>query len=267
MRWLGSALLLLGTYGLLEPCFVQVRRVSLICPSVPTGFRGLKIAQLSDVHYNALIPDSRVLDAVAKIQGEAPDLIVLTGDLISGNPDEVERCARLLSKLHAPMGVFAVPGNDDLKGGGFERLRAAFEKQGVRWLINDAVALERGGEKLYLVGLDDLWFGHPDLGAALKSVPPSAFRVLLTHYPDLADEAARFGIPLVLAGHSHGGQVSLGRPVYLPAGGKKYPRGLQQVEGTSTRVFTTLGLGLAPHPFRIACPPEVAILTLNGPPV
>lgn len=251
-------------YSACEPMFVRQHRETVHLVGLPQPFAGLKIGQISDIHCNPLISDARILDAVNKLQAMQPDLILLGGDLISARPDQVERCALLLQSLKAPLGVFAVPGNDDLKGGGFPALRKALEAQGVRWLINDSAVIERGNQRLYLAGLDDLWFGNPDLKAATRAIPPGAFTILCTHYPDQADLAQQAGIPFVIAGHSHGGQVRFpGYTPYLPKDGKRYPIGLQTVTGGTTQVFTNVGLGLAPHPFRFRCPPEVVVLTLQ----
>jgi predicted MPP superfamily phosphohydrolase len=121
------------------------------------------------------------------------------------------------------------------------------------------------GTEWYLCGTDDARARRYDLEATLRGVPAGAFRVLLCHEPDMADEAAKRGIPLQLSGHSHGGQVALPRlgPLILPRLGRRYPRGLEQVPGSRTKVFTSLGVGVVGPPIRLGCPPEVALLTLT----
>ncbi|NIR00617.1 MAG: metallophosphoesterase, partial [Gemmatimonadales bacterium] len=98
----------------------------------------------------------------------------------------------------------------------------------------------------------------------LAKLPREHFKILLCHEPDFADEAAKYGIPLQLSGHSHGGQVRLPGigPIRLPIYAFKYPYGLQQVRGTDTQVYTTAGVGVTFPPIRINCRPEVAILRL-----
>ena len=112
--------------------------------------------------------------------------------------------------------------------------------------------------------LADVWGRKPDLEAALAGVPKGAFRLLLCHEPDYADIAAARRIPLQLSGHSHGGQVRLpllGAPI-LPYLGRKYPIGLQRA-GTSTLVYTNVGVGTIAPPVRFNCRPEVTQLTLR----
>jgi uncharacterized protein len=135
----------------------------------------------------------------------------------------------------------------------------------VRMLTNRSARISTRGVDWWLCGVDDIWSGKPDLGAALRDVPGGAFRVLLAHEPDFADEAARHGVPLQLSGHTHGGQVLLpGRkPLVTPEHGRKYTVGLQRAAGSDTWVYTNVGLGVTGIPIRINCPPEITLLTLE----
>ena len=132
-------------------------------------------------------------------------------------------------------------------------------------MVNASVRMETGDEAWWLCGVDDVWSGDPDLAAALTGVPETSFKILLCHEPDFADSAARKSISLQLSGHSHGGQVRLplvGAPI-LPYLGRKYPIGLQAVEGSNLRVYTNVGLGVIFPPVRFNCWPEVTHLTLT----
>jgi predicted MPP superfamily phosphohydrolase len=118
-------------------------------------------------------------------------------------------------------------------------------------------------ETLRLAGLDDLWWGKPDLDAALEDVPTGEEVVLLSHNPDFAEEHPDPRVGLALSGHTHGGQVYLpllGAPWAPTRYGEKYLAGL--VRGPASQVFVTRGLGEAGVPLRFNCPPEINLLTL-----
>ncbi len=132
--------------------------------------------------------------------------------------------------------------------------------------MNESIEFQQNGESLFIVGLDDLFNGRPDLRKALKGIPEKALKIILVHEPDYADFIKGFDswIPLQLSGHSHGGQVILpfiGPPI-LPPFGKLYPMGLKRVAGTDRWVYTTRGVGNI-LPIRFNCKPEVTLLTLR----
>jgi predicted MPP superfamily phosphohydrolase len=132
-------------------------------------------------------------------------------------------------------------------------------------LVNESTMLERGGEKLVIAGIDDLYDNHHDLERALAGVPEDAAVMLLAHEPDFADAAARDArLILQLSGHSHGGQVRLPfvGQAWLPRLGQKYPAGLYHVGGM--QVYTNRGIGVVGVPVRFNCRPEVTLLTLRS---
>lgn len=264
---LGAAGLLgsgaIWTVGL-EPRQLEVRRVTARIPDLPAALDGFTIGQLSDLHAGVLVSEERIRQAADVALSLTPDLIALTGDYVWLGAGNAETCARALSVLEAPYGVYGVLGNHDYWTGDVARVTRSLTDIGVTMLVNDSARLEAGGTAWWLCGVDDVWSGEPDLEATLASVPEQAFRLLLCHEPDYADTAAEHGIPLQLSGHSHGGQVRLpllGAPI-LPYLGKKYPIGLQRA-GTSTLVYTNVGVGTTAPPVRLNCRPEVTHLTLR----
>jgi predicted MPP superfamily phosphohydrolase len=130
-------------------------------------------------------------------------------------------------------------------------------------LRNGNRALERGGARLWLAGIDSVLGRTSDLQRALTGVPRDEPIILLAHEPDYADHAARFGIDLQLSGHSHGGQVRIPgvRPIYLPPMARKYYAGGYQVGALA--LYTTRGIGTIGVPFRFACPPEATVVVLR----
>ena len=166
----------------------------------------------------------------------------------------------MLAQVRARAGIVGCLGNHDL-GTDPAYVSAVLESHGISVLRNRSIPLEREGARLWLAGLDDVLEGKPDLTLALKGVPAAEPVVLLAHEPDFADYVAH--ADLQLSGHSHGGQIRiplLGAP-YLPAMGRKYPRGLRQIGPLS--LYTNVGLGTIVVPMRLDCPPEVTLITLR----
>jgi predicted MPP superfamily phosphohydrolase len=232
----------------------------------PSALAGLKVGHLSDLHCGPFTGREDVRAAVETANALAPDLIVVTGDFVLRSEEYAAPCARELSALRAPLGVFAIPGNHDY----WTDIRTVLNELrnvGLTVLRNSAYRIEAHGAPLWVVGVDDVWERHDDLGAGLAGVPTDEPVLLLVHEPDFADQAARAPhcIFLQLSGHSHGGQVHLpllGRPI-LPWLGRKYPTGLQEVPDSDLQVYTSRGIGVIEPPVRVNCRPEVAVLTLD----
>lgn len=254
----------LATFG--ERHRPRVVQVSISPAGLPRELDGYTICQISDLHRGPLVSESFLRRAVAQVNRLGADLTVVTGDFISDFSRYAESCGAALSGLRAPDGVFGVLGNHDYWNEDPEAVSSAIERQGVRLLNNRSVVLRRGDTSWGLCGVDDWWAGKPDMDAALADVPSHAFKIMLCHEPDPADEAARRGIPLQLSGHSHGGQVLLPgrRPLVTPQFGHKYPVGLRRVPESDTLVYTNTGLGVIFPPIRFNCPPEITHITLRA---
>jgi predicted MPP superfamily phosphohydrolase len=191
-------------------------------------------------------------------------LVVLTGDYIFESAQHSAACARELAALQAEQGVHAILGNHDFWTDA-DVVTASLRQVSLDVLRNEHRRLQVKGADLYMVGIEDVWSGKPDLEAALDGVPQGAPTVLLAHEPDFADRAAGQNITLQLSGHSHGGQVRLpfvGAPIlpYLLA--RKYPYGLRQVG--EMWLYTNRGIGLVAPPVRSLCRPEITLLRLQA---
>jgi len=257
----GSAL---SAYG--ERQWPQVVRITISPAGLPPALDGYRICQLSDLHRGLLVAEGFLRRAAGIANSLQPDLTVVTGDFVSDRARFALSCGAALSGLQARDGVFGVLGNHDYWTDDPEAVTAAIQRSGIQLLTNRSVSLRRNSIAWSLCGVDDWWAGQPDLDAALANVPQNAFKVLLCHEPDPADEAASKGIPLQLSGHTHGGQVLLPgrRPLVTPDFGHKYPVGLRQVHGSRTQVYTNTGLGVIFPPIRINCPPEITLITLRA---
>ena len=271
---LGAALGVLLLGGLVyvrkvEPEDVQIVPVSLVLPRLDAVFDGYRIAQISDIHADGWMTPGRVLSLVNLVNAEAPDLVAITGDLATYSRFRslIRHTSRLgapLRRLCAPDGVVAVLGNHDHKTDA-RTVRRVLAASGVIELHNAVLTLRRGGESLYLCGVDDLKEGAPRLDLALERLSEEGAAVLLAHEPDFADESAATGrFDLQLSGHSHGGQVGvpLLRYPFLPKLSRKYPTGLYRVGDMF--LYTNRGLGAHPR-FRFNCRPEITVFTLRSP--
>lgn len=205
------------------------------------------------------------------VNGLKPDLIVLLGDFVSmpsfSSDDQkaasfAEPCSRLLARMNAVEGLWAVLGNHDVNTDP-KRVRHALEVQGITILANGSIPISRQGARFWLAGVNDVLSRTADLAQTIQGIPGDEAIILLAHEPDYADHVAQHPVDLQLSGHSHGGQVRLPYlpPLYLPEMAKNYYLGLYQV-GPLT-LYTNAGLGTIGVPIRLNCPPEITLITLR----
>lgn len=226
---------------------------------LPDSMDGFKLVQLSDVHRRRIVPDVVVRRAVDLANSTNPDAIALTGDYEGRLKTDVEPCWRMLGKLRARRGVFAVLGNHD-HWTGADVVSSAIQRRGIVLLNNSNAKLGAG---LYICGIDDRWHGSPDARAALKNVPDDAALVMLSHDPEGVD-LLRSRAGLMLSGHTHAGQIQ------LPLPGKwRYPgiRNWRFHEGWyrvgKIRVYVNRGIGMINPGVRFRCRPEVTLFVLH----
>lgn len=240
----------------------QVTHTELALPRLPPEYDGLRVVHLTDIHHSVLVGLQEVERVVEIVNRSRPDVVALTGDYVTFSPACIWPVARVLGRLRAPRGVFAVLGNHDFRAGAGAMTRA-LEAQGIRVLRNANCRLGGPGGNLWLVGVDDVRVGRDDLPAALRGVPAGDTKILLCHNPIILASAARAGVDLVVSGHTHGGQIR------LPWGGAAYQRGSTRLGRKSiqgrhslrgTQMYVSRGIGTVWVPFRLACPPEIACL-------
>ena len=271
-----GALAMAADAVIVEPNRPQLVRVEVPLARWPSAWDGFKIVQLSDFHYDEFFSVVALRSAIDVVNGLQPDLVVLTGDFVTvpivadyihgaerGEKD-AEPCARLLGHLRARFGVMAILGNHDVASNR-HLVTESLQSHGIPVLRNRSIAIEWGGLRLWLSGVDDVMQGEPDVDRTLRTVPRNEPVVLLVHEPDFADQVALHSVDLQLSGHSHGGQIRfpLIGPPYLPDLARKYPRGLYRI-GPLT-LYTNVGLGTIRLPIRFNCPPEITLLTLRAP--
>jgi uncharacterized protein len=252
-----------------EPASLSVQRHELVLTGWPGSHRPLQVALLADLHTGS---PWQGLDTLAEIVEETnalqPELVLLAGDFVihgvaGGRFVAPEEIGQVLGGLRAPLGVFAVLGNHDhwLDG---PRITAALETAGIPVLDDRTRRIEREGGDFWLLGLKDFWEHERDPASALAQVNDRAPVLAFTHNPDVfATLPDRFA--LVMAGHTHGGQVALpalGRLIVPSRYGERYAAGHVVEQGR--HLFVTSGVGTSILPVRFRVPPEIALLTLRA---
>jgi predicted MPP superfamily phosphohydrolase len=233
-----------------------VTRAALPVSGLPHALDGLRVALLTDLHLSETLPREDLDRAVQAAMAEKPDLIILGGDYVSFQDRQyMDPCADALAPLTSPNGVFAVLGNhdDDVD------MPRALMRHGVEVLKDARTRVMVRGEALELIGLRFWTRQTADITRLLRGADGTT--VLIAHDPRRFAQAAALNIPLVLSGHTHGGQIVL--PGIGAVAARKFPVSEGSIRRENTTMFVSRGIGTVYVPCRINCPPEVAILTLT----
>jgi uncharacterized protein len=257
-----NALRLAGLYGrgLRNAERVELRHNEIAFGQLPPSFDGFSILHISDMHADMNAGAMRAL--IELVRGLRYDICALTGDFRGqtyGSFDPaLEGVARVLSHLTGPL--FAVLGNHDTI-----RMVPGLEQMGMRVLINESEAIRRGNECIHLVGIDDAHFYRVDnIEKATAGVPPGAFSILLSHTPEIYRQAAHAGFRLLLAGHTHGGQICLpgSIPITLDSAlPRRFGSGAWKYHDMIG--YTSVGAGSSIIPVRINSRPEITLHRLR----
>jgi predicted MPP superfamily phosphohydrolase len=247
-----------GAYGyLFERHDLGVTRLDLPVVGLPAALAGLRIGFLTDIHRSRWVTHDDVIQAVALMMSEQPDLIVLGGDYVTwGDRQYVGPSAEALAPLAAPHGVYGILGNHDDD----RDMAAALVARRVQMLKDARTAITIKGEVLNLVGIRFWTKRASDIATLLRAAKGTV--LLLAHDPRRLAEAASLKIPVMLSGHTHGGQVVL--PGIGAVAKQTFPVlwGIGRRERTT--MFVSRGIGTVYVPVRVNCPPEVAVLTLKS---
>ena len=264
-------ILVFGYYAVIfEPNNIKIEKQVITIKNLPQVVDGVKIIQLSDFHSYWFGPrEKRILEIV---EGLEPDFVFLTGDFIDPITEtitdrdlsSVKIFWQELGKRHQGQ-IFAVLGNHDNK-----KVGEYLEKKGIPVLDNENKKIFFGPDYFYLIGVDDPASGRSDLTKAMKGIKSDAPKILLVHGPEImADFPERKGIDLILAGHTHAGQINIPFLNWLiwpllPLSdyGRLYLSGLFKIE--NTYLYVNRGIGTSMIPVRINCPPEITLIYLRS---
>jgi len=246
----------------IERRFVRIRRMDVAIAGLAPEFDGYRIAQLSDLHVGSFDPKARALQWVALSNSLDPDLVAVTGDLVTSGRGFYTDVAEALGALRAKDGVFVSMGNHDQSNN--DELTQLVAARGPTVLRNSSQLIQRGAARLNVAGIDGRVMGAPEVTRTIEQCTPGAPVVLLAHYPWTFNAAAAAGADLILTGHTHGGQ--LGIPFFsqrwnLARLTGQRSRGL--VYSGKTAMYVNAGLGTTGPPMRLAVPPEIALITLR----
>ncbi|MBI2688664.1 MAG: metallophosphoesterase [Acidobacteria bacterium] len=255
--------LALGYGTLYERRRLTPLEVNLSIPGLPKDLDGLRIAQLSDIHMSSFLSAEDLSAAVDMANGFRPHLAVVTGDLITRDGDPLDACLRELRRLKADSGLYGCLGNHEIYAGCEDYTAGQAAKFGLKFLRGEARTLRFGQARLRLAGVDYQKMHSPYLIGAQALQEPGAFQLLLSHNPDVFDTAVSQGWNLTLAGHTHGGQVTveyLNQHLNFARFFTPYVYGHYEKE--NSHIFVTRGIGTVGVPVRIGAAPEVALVRL-----
>lgn len=266
---------------------LSVENVTVAIADLPARLQGTRLVHLSDFHYDGLrLSEQMLADAIAASNQANPDLVLLTGDYVTDNPDPIHQLILRLKHLESRFGIYAVLGNHDLYCRRSKaEVSAALTSIGIQVLWNQiAYPL---GQELPLVGLADFWSREFNPAPVMNQLDAATPRIVLSHNPDTAQLLRQWRVDLQLSGHTHGGQVVIpgigSGPILLKKLQKQLPQslhrwiplmkqyskvvrywewaqGLHQVGKNQLYVNRGLGTYL---PGRLFCPPEVTVIKLT----
>ncbi|MGH0429685.1 metallophosphoesterase [Bacillus hominis] len=268
-----STLVGICIFSYLQNNLISVSEVNISSSKIPSSFKGFRILQLSDLHNKKFGENQDIL--IEKVKNLNPDIIVITGDLIDSKSYDAEISLQVIRELVTGYPVYFVTGNHEQWSGKYNSLEKELKKQHVTVLRNEHASIQKEGQEIYLLGIDDPDFTNEkrDEGSIIKAeiekakdkVQPDGYKILLSHRPEFLEEYADEKIDLVLSGHAHGGQVRLPFLGGLVAPNQgilpKYTAGLYEKQNTS--MIVSRGLGNSIIPQRVFNRPEIVVVQLN----
>ena len=287
LSWVGLATggTLFGSliYGFGNKYNYAIKKNKLAFENLPAGFKGIKIVHISDIHSGSFTDADAVRHGVQKILDEKPDIILFTGDLVNDMASEMQEYVHIFGLLKAPMGIYSTLGNHDYgdyatwprdgitKEENMANLKQLYEIMGWRLLMNEHVALERGGDKIALLGIEN-WSTkarfpkHGRMDLAHKCTEDFPFKILMSHdpshwegqvIPDYAD------VDLMLSGHTHGMQFGVQIPGFKWSPVQYlYKQWSGLYENEKQKLYVNPGFGFIGYPGRVGILPEITVIEL-----
>ena len=288
LSWFGLAAggTLFGSlvYGFLNKYNYEVRKVKLAFDNLPASFKGLKIVHISDIHSGSFTNKAAVVRGIKKIMDAQPDLILFSGDLVNDRATEMEEYMDIFSLLKAPMGVFSTFGNHDYgdyvswpyngisKQQNLINLAKVHEELGWRLLMNEHVVLEKNGEEIALLGIEN-WSNkarfpkHGRMDLAYAGAEKYPFKILISHDPSHweAQVIPQYAdVDLTLSGHTHGMQFGIEIPGFHWSPVQYvYKQWAGLYEEGKQKLYVNRGYGFIGYPGRVGILPEITLIELS----
>lgn len=259
----------------------KIHRHTLFYDDLPGAFNGFTITQISDFHAGSFDEMNEVRRGLKLAQDQNSDLLVFTGDMVNNLAKEAEPYIQEFRKMHAPFGKFSILGNHDYgmyykwgskkaEAENIEQLKKHEAAMGFKLLLDESVTLQKGGEEIQLIGVQNWGKGFiqiGDLDKALKNVKPEAFKILLSHDPSHWEEIVKHHpnhVHLTLSGHTHGMQVGVETPIgsWSPAS-FRYETWAGFAEENGKRLYVNRGFGFIGFSGRVGIWPEITVLELR----
>ena len=265
-----------------EPNNIQIEKINIKIENLPEEFKGTKIVHLTDFHSkNFGEREKRVLEILEDIN---PDFVFITGDFIDHKTEDIDSCQEFWRELGSEYQgkVFGVLGNHEywVNHLDADSIKNLLEESGIVILSNEHRKISRDSENeaiphpdddknnfIYLLGVDDPHTGNDDFKKAAAGAEEDLPKILLAHSPDIINDIENLeeeDIDLILAGHTHGGQIVIPfvQPFWTPTKNRgKYASGLFEIN--NVYLFVNRGIGMAAFPARFNCPPEITVLELE----
>ena len=277
---LGGGLFTSLVYGFANKYNYRVHRLRLAFDNLPAGFKGCRIVQLSDIHSGSFGDPAAVSKGIDMVLAEKPDLLLFTGDLVNSIATEMRDYQALFTRLHARMGVYSTLGNHDYgdyhwweseqaKKANLERLKQIHAEMGWRLLMNEHVVLERGGDRIALLGIEN-WSAsarfpkYGKMSEAHEGTQQYPFKILMSHDPSHWDAEVRTKYPdvdLMLAGHTHGMQWGVELPGFKWSPVRFiYKQWAGLYEEGKQKLYVNRGFGFIGYPGRFGILPEITVI-------
>lgn len=279
----GSIPLVGFSWGILSGAHdYRIRRIKLPLKNLPSGFNGMTIAQISDIHSGSFFNKTAVKGGVEMLMGQKPDLVFFTGDLVNSKADEVNSYIDVFDKVKAPMGVYSTLGNHDYgryvqwpspqaERQNVLNVIAAHKQMGWNIMLDEHKILEQNGDKIALIGVQNLGFGPAalrmgNLAKAYQGTQEYPVKLLLSHDPTHWDAEVRprfSDIDVTFSGHTHGAQfgVEVGDVRWSPAQ-YFYRQWAGLYQDGDQRLYVNRGYGYIGYPGRVGILPEITIFEL-----
>ncbi|QJD77963.1 metallophosphoesterase [Spirosoma rhododendri] len=279
----GSIPLVGFSWGILSGAHdYRIRRIKLPLKNLPSGFNGMTIAQISDIHSGSFFNKTAVKGGVEMLMGQKPDMVFFTGDLVNSTADEVNSYIDVFDKVKAPMGVYSTLGNHDYgryvqwpsvqaERQNVLNVIAAHKQMGWNIMLDENKILEQNGDKIALIGVQNLGFGPAalrmgNLAKAYQGTQDYPVKLLLSHDPTHWDAEVRprfSDIDVTFSGHTHGAQfgVELGDVRWSPAQ-YFYKQWAGLYQDGDQRLYVNRGYGYIGYPGRVGILPEITIFEL-----